>query len=142
MIFLLLSLQGLQLLSLLSEVLLLLCLDQSFQKFINKTLKRGKRLLVNSDPWSPAEQKLEMLCDMHSLIFTARIRSLGQGNIFTPVCHSVHRGVWSGPGGCLGGTCSRGMPSPEGGCLLPGGAWWRPPGKLLLQAVRILLECI
>ena len=24
--------------------------------------------------------------------FTARKRSLGQGNIFTPVCHSVHRG--------------------------------------------------
>ena len=23
-------------------------------------------------------------------IFTARKRSLGQGNIFTPVCHSVH----------------------------------------------------
>ena len=26
-------------------------------------------------------------------IITARKRSLGQGNIFTPVCHSVHRGV-------------------------------------------------
>ena len=25
--------------------------------------------------------------------FTARKRSLGQGNVFTPVCHSVHRGV-------------------------------------------------
>ena len=24
--------------------------------------------------------------------FTARKRSLGQGNVFTPVCHSVHRG--------------------------------------------------
>ena len=27
------------------------------------------------------------------LIFTARKRSLGQGNIFTPVCYSVHRGL-------------------------------------------------
>ena len=27
-------------------------------------------------------------------IFTARKRSLGQGNIFAPVCHSVHRGVY------------------------------------------------
>ena len=27
-------------------------------------------------------------------IFTARKRSLGQGNVFTPVCHSVHRGGW------------------------------------------------
>ena len=26
-------------------------------------------------------------------IFTARKRSLEQGNVFTPVCHSVHRGV-------------------------------------------------
>ena len=33
-------------------------------------------------------------------IFTARKRSLGQGKIFTPVCHSVHRG---GVHGCLGG---------------------------------------
>ena len=35
-------------------------------------------------------------------IFTARKRSLGQGNIFTPVCHSVHRG---GMRGCSGGAC-------------------------------------
>ena len=35
---------------------------------------------------------------------------LGQGYIFTGICHSVNRG----------GVCS-------GGCLLLGGAWWRPP---------------
>ena len=29
------------------------------------------------------------------LIFTARKRSLGEGNIFTLVCHSVHRGEGS-----------------------------------------------
>ena len=29
-------------------------------------------------------------------IFTARKRSLGQGNIFAPVCHSVHRGEYMG----------------------------------------------
>ena len=73
-------------------------------------------------------------------IFTARKRSLGQGNIFTPVCHSVHQGVcseggggaWSW-GGLLGG---RGVLVPRGGLLGgvpgPGGsalgvcAWWRP----------------
>ena len=27
------------------------------------------------------------------VLFTARKRSLGQGNIFAPVCHSVHRVV-------------------------------------------------
>ena len=35
--------------------------------------------------------KLEMECRV--CIFTARKRSLGQGNIFAPVCHSVHKGV-------------------------------------------------
>ena len=46
--------------------------------------------------------------------------------MFTPVCHSVHRGGLvpggAGPGG-----------------RVPGGD---PPGRLLLRAVRILLECI
>ena len=60
----------------------------------------------------------------HDLIFTARKRSLEQGNIFTPVCHSVHRGgrVWLLPGGVRG--CSRG-----GACMVaPGGPAWLLPG--------------
>ena len=31
--------------------------------------------------------------------FTALKRSLGQGNIFAPVCHSVHRGEYLTPSG-------------------------------------------
>ena len=58
--------------------------------------------------------------------------------IFSEACvkNSVHRGVWSG-----------GVPTPVGG-LLPGGSGpggvpgGDPPGRLLLRAVRILLECI
>ena len=61
---LLLSLGLLLVLLLLQEVL---CLDQCLQKFINKTLQGGKRLLFNSDPWPPAEQKLEMPCDIRFL---------------------------------------------------------------------------
>ena len=50
-------------------------------------------------------------------LFTTRKRSLGQGNIFTPVCHSVHRGACmvapggvcmvapGGMHGCSGGAC-------------------------------------
>ena len=38
-------------------------------------------------------------------VFTARKRSLGQGNIFAPVCHSVHRG-----GGTWAGTPRAGTP--------------------------------
>ena len=37
-----------------------------------------------------------------SHLVTARKRSLGQGNIFTPVCHSVHRG---GMRGFIRGVC-------------------------------------
>ena len=56
-------------------------------------------------------------------IFTARKRSLGQCNMFTPVCHS-------GPGGCLipeGCLILGGVPGPGGGCLVPANGWWRPP---------------
>ena len=48
---------------------------------------------------------------MHTRIITARKRSLGQGNIFTPVCHSVHTGgvcVVAPGGACVvlfGGAC-------------------------------------
>ena len=33
---------------------------------------------------------------LEQVIFTARKRSLGQGNIFAPVCHSVHKGEYLG----------------------------------------------
>ena len=61
-------------------------------------------------------------------LFTAHKRSVGQGNIFTPVYHSVHRGGVSGSrgsglggclllGGCLvwGAVPALGVPAP-GGC--------------------------
>ena len=58
----------------------------------------------------------------------------------------------SGPRGCLvlggclvPGRCLvlEGCLVPGGGGSVPGGAWWRPPRRrLLLQGVRMLLECI
>ena len=37
------------------------------------------------------------LGDWTNFVFTGRKRSLGQGNIFTPVCHSVYGGsTWAG----------------------------------------------
>ena len=94
-------------------------------------------------------------------IFTARKRSLGQGNIFRSVCQEFCRGgIWSrgvsGPRRCLvggglpgpGGCLVWGVPGPRGeGCLVPGGCLVlggveTPPGRLLLRAVRILLEFI
>ena len=66
------------------------------------------------------------------IIFTARKRSLGQGNIFTPVCHSVHRGgghVWllRGVHGCGGGMCGC-----WGACMVAGGHVWLPGGHVWL----------
>ena len=71
-------------------------------------------------------------------IFTARKRSLGQGNMFTGMCLSTgqvpgQRGACSR--GCLlpgGGlvwvdACSGGGVPGLGGACSQGGAWWRPP---------------
>ena len=103
-------------------------------------------------------------------VITARKRSLGQGNIFTRVCHSVHGegspmslASWlPGPILLLGGLCpwshvpsresypwshvpSRGGPV-AGPMFLPGGlptmvGWLDPPNQKSRQYVRILLEC-
>ena len=89
---------------------------------------------------------------------------LQEGNGFTPVCHSVHRGIsvqgvsvqWgslSNGGLCPGCLCPGGLPRMgslsrgvsvhgEGVCLgglCPGGS---PPPYSTEQAVHILLECI
>ena len=53
-------------------------------------------------------------------IVTARKRSLGQGNIFTPVCHSVHR---VGVRGCRGRGhvwLPGGMHGCQGACVVAG----------------------
>ena len=57
---------------------------------------------------------------------TAR-NEVGQGYIFTGICHSVNGGV-SAPGGVPGAWRPPGLET--------------PPGRPLLRAVRILLECI
>ena len=93
----------------------------------------------------------------HKLIITARKRSLGQGNIFTPVCHSVHKGrvclVVGVVHGCQGGMCGcRG----EGACMVAracmvagecvwllgasvvaGGHAWLPGGHVWLGACMV-----
>ena len=80
---------------------------------------------------------------------------LGQGYIFTGICHSVNRegrgvcfwgGAWSRGGvcsrgnACSGGVCSGGVSAPGG--LVPGGCLMETPRRPLLRAVRIVLECI
>ena len=56
------------------------------------------------------------LIQYSKVLFTSRKRSLGQGNIFTSVCHSVQGGVCMAKGGMHG----------EEGCVWQRGhAWWR-----------------
>ena len=80
-------------------------------------------------------------------VFTTRKRSLGQGNVFTPVCHSVHgREVLVGLPACITGRMtSMGGSAYRGVCI--GGGAYRGVGQTPLElelekrAVRILLEC-
>ena len=70
------------------------------------------------------------------LLVTARKRSLGQGNIFIGVCQEICSWGVSAPGGVF----SWGVSAP-GVCLLRG-CLVETPRRILLRAVRILLECI
>ena len=85
--------------------------------------------------------------------FTARNRSLGQGYIFTPVCHSVHGGDVRGrgmymAGGMHGrGTCMvGGVHGRGGGGMHDRGGGLRDRGgygrSVNVRPVRILRECI
>ena len=109
--------------------------------------------------------KLKSSYDWLSQFITTRKRSLGQGNIFAPVCHSVHGGA--PPGSTWAGTPWAGTPlgrytprkvdplagtppgqvHPWAGTPLPPQTG-TPPEQCMLgdmgnkQAVCILLECI
>ena len=73
-------------------------------------------------------------------IITARKRSLGQGNIFTPVCHSVHGGGGTIPA-CIAGGISSCL---AGGYAIPacmGDAWsWGFCSLGVLLPVGCLVE--
>ena len=51
-------------------------------------------------------------------------------------------GLLQGEGGAWSGGCLVRGSAAEGGCLVGGVPGGDPPGRLLLRAVRILLECI
>ena len=55
-------------------------------------------IITSRDSGSRLLPKISL--EINRKIFTARKRSLGQGNVFTSVCHSVHRG-WCLPIACL-----------------------------------------
>ena len=71
---------------------------QNLSLFLCTFLKEHGLLIEKK---SDLNELLMEVCNLNcSVLVTARKRSLGQGNIFTPVCHSVHSGGMRGyPGG-------------------------------------------
>ena len=89
----------------------------------NKSRMIGKPLslsLINFKARDSISIHLAFLFVRYNSLFTARKRSLGQGNVFTPVCDSVQRGsLYPGEGVLYpAGLCPRGICL--GGCLCPG----------------------
>ena len=68
-------------------------------------------------------------CDFIFAVVTARKRSLRKGNIFTRVCHSVHRGC---QGACMVGRGVGGCVWLLGGVHGYGGHVWLPLGHAWL----------
>ena len=79
------------------------CIGEYGDLFLSGNIEEEEPLQVNA----VGRGFIGRLCrNSQTSFFTARKRSLGQGNIFAPVCHSVHRGGlgWGvpapgGPGG-------------------------------------------
>ena len=79
------------------------------------------------------------------LIYLPSAKEVAEGNVFTPICHSVHRGACVvGVGACMvvgWGMCGRGHAWQGGTCVAGGRHAWQERWQLL-WTVRILLECI
>ena len=83
----------------------------------------------------------------NALLFLPSATKLRQGNVFKPVCHSVHGGVSVLVHAGIHNTHPLGQTPPRQTPLPPLGRHphprQTPPGRRLLQrTVRILLECI
>ena len=97
------------------------------------------------DPWAT-------WWNFHYLTFfpAVQIRSLGQGNVFTCVCHSVHRDGVSDVTSCLAAWSNVPSRGVLGHMFIRGGEsayrWVKqnpsPPPELGKWTVRIPLECI
>ena len=70
---------------------------------------------------------------LSQIVITSRKQSLGQGNVFTRICYSVHR---------VEGVSVRGGLSPPPHTLDRETPWTETPLYGKERVVRILLECI
>ena len=125
--------------------------------------------LIIKGPCKAVKLSLSVI-NFDCFVFTARKRSLGQGNIFRSVCQEFcPQGGMHGKGGhawwgaCVGGMCGReacvvggcawwgvcmaGGHAWQGGmhhrgCVVGGHAWQIPQDTVNERVVRTLLECI
>ena len=84
---------------------------------------------------------------MKRLSYLPPATKLRQGNVFTPVCDSVHRGGGVSVPACTTGHMTRGVSVLGGASLSRGGLsretpYTETPSYGNERAVRILLECI
>ena len=126
----------------------------------NRKCIRGRDIVIAESAFSPDFIKSRATentnaCEMIFLQGSLPpATKLGQGYIFTGVYDSVHRGGVCSRGSVVcsgGGVSAPGGSALGGGCLLLGGCLVLgglcvpgedpPPGRPLLRAVRILLEC-
>ena len=69
---------------------------------------------------------------------------MAEGNVFTPVCHSVHRERGGSTYGEREGVPWKGlsMETPSEGRRAPSSEYSQPGNTVNTRSVRVLLECI
>ena len=114
------------------------CATQGCTEHVHKRYSVFVALFVYWDmvAYQNVTPETELKCRTTDHPFLPPATKLGQGYIFTGVCHSVNRGV-SAPGGLLWGGCLLPGGLLPGGCLLSGGVWsrgkWSAPGGCLME---------
>ena len=64
-----------------------------FCKIEKSITSKSKRNVQKATTISPKQSRPKLKFSFQALPFTDRLRNMGEGKVFTPVCHSVHRGM-------------------------------------------------
>ena len=114
--------------------ILYLCHD--FGAYFNKRIRVRvvKKIFINTNISTLHVTRHN--ADKHPCSFFRPQTKLWEGNVFTPVCHSIHRGIVPYPS--LGSPPPPGGPPPLEGTWDQTGSYILPPPR---TTVRILLEC-
>ena len=114
------------------------CATQGCTEHVHKRYSVFVALFVYWDmvAYQNVTPETELKCRTTDHPFLPLATKLGQGYIFTGVCHSVNRGVSAPRGSALGGVSAPGG-SATRGVSAPGGVWsrgkWSAPGGCLME---------